>query len=375
MVVVDTAPRSRRPSSSPAACSSSVAILYLWPIVSASLLLPPWAAVRHRRRLQRSLRRHLGAADGAVGPFVNDSTIPPPVLPDNWTAQTVGIRVAAFLLIALLTGILAQALDQEQRAASRGEAARRGPARTHARRQRAAARRSKRPARCSCAITTSTGSCPTRSTKLCEPDAHRQRLRPGRTTTPRATTWLATPVGRVTPSSSNASRRSASSGCIAVGLPHAGRRSTTAAQSAHVLKVIEKDGFHDLVARAADRQGPAPRPAVPAHQVWRGRARHTSSTALGLAVEPARRRPAQHPVQRGARPEERRAHPPRPAQERLHGHHEPRAAHAADLGDRLQRHAAQRRDRRAQREADELRRAASSRTASRCSTSSTTCST
>ena len=32
---------------------------------------------------------------------------------------------------------------------------------------------------------------------------------------------------------------------------------------------------------------------------------------------------------------ERGAHPPRPAQERLHGHHEPRAAHAADLDHRL----------------------------------------
>ena len=49
---------------------------------------------------------------GAVGPFLNSSTITPPVLPDNWSAQTVGIRVTAFLLIALLTGFLAQALTK-----------------------------------------------------------------------------------------------------------------------------------------------------------------------------------------------------------------------------------------------------------------------
>ena len=46
-------------------------------------------------------------------------------------------------------------------------------------------------------------------------------------------------------------------------------------------------------------------------------------------VRPGRAGGAQHPVQRGARAQERGAHPPRPAQERLPGHHEPRAAHPA----------------------------------------------
>jgi signal transduction histidine kinase len=91
---------------------SSVAILYLWPIVSASLLLPPWSAYLTAAASSGLYIVIWVLQTGAVGPFLNSSTITPPVLPDNWSAQTVGIRVTVFLLIALLTGFLAQALTK-----------------------------------------------------------------------------------------------------------------------------------------------------------------------------------------------------------------------------------------------------------------------
>jgi signal transduction histidine kinase len=91
---------------------SSVAIFYLWPIVSASLLLPPWAAYVTAGASSGLYITIWVLQVGAVVPFVNSSTIKPPVMPDNWSAQTVGIRVTAFLLIALLTGFIAQALTK-----------------------------------------------------------------------------------------------------------------------------------------------------------------------------------------------------------------------------------------------------------------------
>jgi signal transduction histidine kinase len=91
---------------------SSVAILYLWPIVSASLLLPAWASYATAAASSGLYIGIWALQSGSIGPFVNSSTISPIRLPDNWTAQNVGIRVAAFLLIALLTGFIAQALTK-----------------------------------------------------------------------------------------------------------------------------------------------------------------------------------------------------------------------------------------------------------------------
>ncbi|HMK92622.1 MAG TPA: ATP-binding protein [Thermoleophilia bacterium] len=91
---------------------SSVAVLYLWPIVSASLLLPAWASYV---TAAASSGLYLGIwilQSGSVRPFVNESTLSPERLPDGWIAQNVGIRVAAFLLISLLTGFIAQALTK-----------------------------------------------------------------------------------------------------------------------------------------------------------------------------------------------------------------------------------------------------------------------
>ena len=92
---------------------SAVATFYLWPIILAALLLPPWA----------SYLVAAGDAAAYVGLWVgqradllvNSSTIGQSGLPPNWTAQTVGIRVTAFLLIAMLTGMLALALNRSNR--------------------------------------------------------------------------------------------------------------------------------------------------------------------------------------------------------------------------------------------------------------------
>lgn len=87
---------------------SAVAIFYLWPIISASLLLPPWTAY-----VTAAACSGLYVATWALqraGVLVNDSTISSSHFPLTWTEQTLGIRLAAFLLIALLTGMLAHAL-------------------------------------------------------------------------------------------------------------------------------------------------------------------------------------------------------------------------------------------------------------------------
>ncbi len=87
---------------------SSVAIFYLWPIISASLLLPPWAAY-----VSAAACSGLYVATWALqraGVLVNDSTISSSHFPVTWTEETLGVRLAAFLLIALLTGMLSHAL-------------------------------------------------------------------------------------------------------------------------------------------------------------------------------------------------------------------------------------------------------------------------
>ena len=88
---------------------SSVAVFYLWPIVSASLLLPPWTP--YVTAAACTLLYAGIWAFQAAGLLVNDSTVESTTeIPTNWFGTTVGIRIAAFLLIALLTGMLAQAL-------------------------------------------------------------------------------------------------------------------------------------------------------------------------------------------------------------------------------------------------------------------------
>jgi signal transduction histidine kinase len=87
---------------------SAMATFYLWPIILASLLLPPWAsyAVAAGASL---LYAGLYLAEEA-GFLINSSTLSTAALPPNWMAITLGIRLTAFMLIGLLTGMLAHSL-------------------------------------------------------------------------------------------------------------------------------------------------------------------------------------------------------------------------------------------------------------------------
>ncbi len=87
---------------------SAVAIFYLWPIISASLLLPPWTAYATAAACSGLYVATWALQRADV--LVNESTITGGQFPSTWTEQTLGIRLAAFLLIALLTGMLSHAL-------------------------------------------------------------------------------------------------------------------------------------------------------------------------------------------------------------------------------------------------------------------------
>jgi len=87
---------------------SAVAIFYLWPIILASLLLPPWAS--YLVAVSVSLLYGCLWALERMDILLNATTIGSGPLPSDWHAQTVGVRLAGFLLIGLLTGMLAQSL-------------------------------------------------------------------------------------------------------------------------------------------------------------------------------------------------------------------------------------------------------------------------
>jgi signal transduction histidine kinase len=89
---------------------SPVAIFYIWPIVSASLLLPHWASYI---TAAGCCVLYLGVwGMQRVDFLTNQSTIDENDIPGHFAIQTVGIRLAAFLLISLLTGMLANALTK-----------------------------------------------------------------------------------------------------------------------------------------------------------------------------------------------------------------------------------------------------------------------
>ena len=87
---------------------SALTIFYIWPIILASLLLPPWAS--YLVAISASMAygavyfvQQAGFLDGLA---VVDAA----GLPRGWTATSAAIQVAAFMLIGLLTGMLAHTL-------------------------------------------------------------------------------------------------------------------------------------------------------------------------------------------------------------------------------------------------------------------------
>jgi signal transduction histidine kinase len=87
---------------------SPVAVFYIWPIIIASILLPPLAAYLSVGACS-ILYAGLWVLQTGVG-LDNHSTIAISSLPINWVNQQVSIYLAAFLLLAFLTGSLAHAV-------------------------------------------------------------------------------------------------------------------------------------------------------------------------------------------------------------------------------------------------------------------------
>ena len=87
---------------------SAVGIFYVWPIVFSAVFLPAWAPYAAAGAASAAYvavweLQHIGWLD--VSALVAEIRVPP-----NWMLITVFLHVAAFMLVALLSGRLAQAL-------------------------------------------------------------------------------------------------------------------------------------------------------------------------------------------------------------------------------------------------------------------------
>ena len=87
---------------------SAVGIFYVWPIVLSAVFLPAWAPYAAAGAASAAYvavweLQHIGWLD--VSALVAEIQVPP-----NWMLITVFLHVAAFMLVALLSGRLAQAL-------------------------------------------------------------------------------------------------------------------------------------------------------------------------------------------------------------------------------------------------------------------------
>jgi signal transduction histidine kinase len=87
---------------------SALTIFYIWPIILASLLLPPW--VSYLVAISASLVYGIIFFVQQAGFLDSFALVDPSGLPRGWTTTTVAVQVAAFMLIGLLTGMLAHAL-------------------------------------------------------------------------------------------------------------------------------------------------------------------------------------------------------------------------------------------------------------------------
>lgn len=90
--------------------ASTVAIFYLWPIVVASILLPPWAS--YLVAVSSDLLYAALYLLERSGSLVTAATLSSTAFPERWLDQTVAVRLAAFLLIGLLAGMLAYDLSR-----------------------------------------------------------------------------------------------------------------------------------------------------------------------------------------------------------------------------------------------------------------------
>jgi signal transduction histidine kinase len=87
---------------------SALTIFYIWPIILASLLLPPW--VSYLVAISASMAYGVVYFVQQAGLFDSFAVVEAAGLPRGWTETSVAIQVAAFMLIGLLTGMLAHTL-------------------------------------------------------------------------------------------------------------------------------------------------------------------------------------------------------------------------------------------------------------------------
>ncbi len=329
---------------------SAVGIFYVWPIVLSAVFLPAWAPYAAAGAASAAYvavweLQHVGWLD--VSALVAEIQVPP-----NWMLITVFLHVAAFMLVALLSGRLAQALIGSTAQLTGAKA----DTEEQLRRMQATNEQLRAMSESSRVFLRhqDVGAPHPRGAR---PDrrGHRpaQRLRAHPQPQHAATSRSARSPASMTP---DLVRRYKELGIVEIARTGAERYVTVTDAAGRPDAQGHGEGRLPRLPRGAARgQARGARRRLPAAPRQRGRARGGRPHPQG-AQRPGGAGGAQHPVQRGAGAQERGAHPPRPAQERLHGHHEPRAAHAAHVDHRLQRHAAQRHDRRAQREAVGVRR-------------------
>ena len=87
---------------------SALTIFYIWPIILASLLLPPW--VSYLVAISASMVYGVVYFVQQAGFLHRFGVVEAAGMPHGWTATSVAIQVAAFMLIGLLTGMLAHTL-------------------------------------------------------------------------------------------------------------------------------------------------------------------------------------------------------------------------------------------------------------------------
>ena len=222
---------------------SAEGIFYVWPIVFSAVFLAAWAPYAAAAAASIAYvivweLQHLGWLD--VSALVAEIQVPP-----NWMLITVCLHVAAFMLVALLSGRLAHALIGSTRGAVSRQGGHRRAAAPPAGDQRTAARHEREQPRLPALTRTSAASSPTRS-----------RRSPGRRA--RATAWRSSSTttaatsrsGRASAASSvDAARRYKELGIVDVARAGAQRyEEVTDPQVGRLLKAMEKNGYRGFLA-------------------------------------------------------------------------------------------------------------------------------
>ncbi len=118
---------------------SPAAVFYVWPIILATVFLPAWAPYATAVAAGAGVRGRLGAASRSTCSPVRAWSAEADVT-STWMLITVCLHIAAFLLVALLAGRLANALVKSTVQLTHRQGRHRRAAAPHEGHQRAAAR-------------------------------------------------------------------------------------------------------------------------------------------------------------------------------------------------------------------------------------------